>query len=52
MANRGHPHRLPLFFDFINNPIDVSFLAVKQMPQLWFQLSGFQGGGAAGQRFG
>ena len=33
MANGKHPHRLPLFFYFIDNPINVRLLTVKQMPQ-------------------
>ena len=32
-ANAKHPHRLPLFFYFIDNPINVRLLTVKQMPQ-------------------
>jgi hypothetical protein len=33
MANGKHPHRLPPFFYFIDNPINVRLLTVKQMPQ-------------------
>jgi hypothetical protein len=32
MANGKHPHRLPLFVHFIDNPINVRLLTVKQMP--------------------
>lgn len=29
MANREHPHRLPPFVDFIDDPVDVGLVAVK-----------------------
>jgi hypothetical protein len=38
-----HPHRLPPFFCFINDPIDMRFIAVKQVPQLPLRLPRFRG---------
>jgi hypothetical protein len=34
VANGQHPHRLPLFIEFIDDAIDVRLLAVEQLPQL------------------
>ena len=32
VANGEHQHRLAAFIDFINDPIDVRLLAIKQVP--------------------
>jgi hypothetical protein len=47
VADREHPHRLPLFIDFIENPVDVRLLAVEQVPQLSFRPASFRRNGAA-----
>jgi hypothetical protein len=47
VADVEHQHRLPLFFDFIDDPVDVRLLAVEQVPQLPFGPSSFGSNGAA-----
>jgi hypothetical protein len=47
MSDVEHPHRLPPFIDFIDNPIDVRFLAVKQVSQFSLSLAGLWGNRAA-----
>ena len=32
VADGEHQHGLPAFIDLINDPIDVRFLAIKQVP--------------------
>ena len=34
VANCDHPYLLPMFIEFIDDAVDVGFLAVEQVPQL------------------
>jgi len=45
MADGQHPNCTPLFINLIDDPIDVGLLAVRQMPQLSFQLLALRGCG-------
>jgi hypothetical protein len=47
VADVDYPHYLPLFFDFIDHPINVRLLAVKQLPQLSLRVSRFRSNRAA-----
>jgi hypothetical protein len=47
VSDVDHPHRLPPFIYFINDPIDMRLIAVKQVPQLPLCLPGFRGNWAA-----
>ena len=47
VANGKHPHGLQLLIDFIDDPINVRLLAVKQVPPLSFPPSCFRGNRAA-----
>jgi hypothetical protein len=47
MPDREHPHGLLFLFDFINDPVHMRLLAVKQMQKLPLELSGLRGSRAA-----